>query len=196
MRPPPVPAGKEELTQAQLQPQRLRPPQVNTLPPVKSEQKPSQAPPPPSGLLATLVPKNNSQPSAVPKPRPDPPTRPPPPCPVNKPLLVTHFCLLIYACSFCLLLVDFVNCHFCPSSDVFQMQEKQQTKGPQVPAPALQRGRVALAPSAGQKPNWYFVLEHFKSELLLEINSSLCFFPPLVFVGPKSSGRCWGRPPI
>uniref|UniRef100_H3BZB9 ADAM metallopeptidase domain 19 n=1 Tax=Tetraodon nigroviridis TaxID=99883 RepID=H3BZB9_TETNG len=56
---------------------------VNTLPPVKSEQKPSQAPPPPSGLLATLVPKNNSQPSAVPKPRPDPPTRPPPPCPVN-----------------------------------------------------------------------------------------------------------------
>lgn len=100
VKPPPVPAGKDELARPQLQPvtttQRQTSSQVNTLPPVKSEKKQKQAPPPLSGFLASLVPKNNSQPSAVPKPRPDPPTRPPPPCPVNKTLLVTHFYLFIY----------------------------------------------------------------------------------------------------
>ncbi|XP_011609122.2 disintegrin and metalloproteinase domain-containing protein 19 [Takifugu rubripes] len=123
VKPPPVPPGKKDelvqpLTQPRTTPQRQTPPQVKALPSMKSEQAQKQAPPPPSGLLASRSPKNNSQPSTVPKPRPDPPNRPPPPCPVNKPLL-----------------------------------EKQQTKGPQVPASALQRGRVALAPSAGQKPN-------------------------------------------
>lgn len=121
--PPPVPAGKDELAQSQLQPltttQRQTSPQVNNLPPMKSEQKQKQAPPPPppSGFLASLVPKNKSQPSAVPKPRPDPPTRPPPPCPVNKALLVTHFYLFIY-----LFFVSFffniskVTCELCKMS--------------------------------------------------------------------------------
>uniref|UniRef100_A0A674N4F5 ADAM metallopeptidase domain 19 n=1 Tax=Takifugu rubripes TaxID=31033 RepID=A0A674N4F5_TAKRU len=81
----------QPLTQPRTTPQRQTPPQVKALPSMKSEQAQKQAPPPPSGLLASRSPKNNSQPSTVPKPRPDPPNRPPPPCPVNKPLLVMHF---------------------------------------------------------------------------------------------------------
>uniref|UniRef100_A0A674NQP3 ADAM metallopeptidase domain 19 n=1 Tax=Takifugu rubripes TaxID=31033 RepID=A0A674NQP3_TAKRU len=96
VKPPPVPPGKKDelvqpLTQPRTTPQRQTPPQVKALPSMKSEQAQKQAPPPPSGLLASRSPKNNSQPSTVPKPRPDPPNRPPPPCPVNKPLLVMHF---------------------------------------------------------------------------------------------------------
>lgn len=140
VRPPPVPAGKEEVTQAQLRPvttpQRQSSPQVNALPPVKSEQKPTQAPPPPSGLLSTLVPKNNSQPSAVPKPRPDPPTRPPPPCPVNKLLLVIHTYLpmhlffLSFFKFYTKHMVNFVNCLFVLSPDVFSNEGKTAKKRP------------------------------------------------------------------
>lgn len=122
VKPPPVPAGKGELAQPQLRPvtttQRQSSPQVKTLPPVKSEQKQKHARPPPLGFLASLGPKNNSQPSAVPKPRPDPPTRPPPPCPVNQPLLVTHFYSVIYLLFLSFFkdtryLVNSVKCHFC-----------------------------------------------------------------------------------
>lgn len=96
VKPPPVPPGKKDelvqpLTQSGTTPQRQSPHQVKAQPSMKSEQKQMKAPPPPSGLLDSLIPNNNPQPSTVPKPRPDPPNRPPPPCPVNKPLLVIHF---------------------------------------------------------------------------------------------------------
>uniref|UniRef100_A0A3Q0SEN1 ADAM metallopeptidase domain 19 n=1 Tax=Amphilophus citrinellus TaxID=61819 RepID=A0A3Q0SEN1_AMPCI len=60
-------------------------PQARTLP-VPVGQKPNHASPLPArpSPLCSLDPKNQSQPSAVPKHRPDPPKRPPPPCPVKK----------------------------------------------------------------------------------------------------------------
>ncbi|KAM9377908.1 disintegrin and metalloproteinase domain-containing protein 19 [Pholidichthys leucotaenia] len=54
--------------------------------PVPSPQdysRPNQASPP---TLPSLDHRNQPQPPALPKPRPNPPNRPPPPCPVNRPL--------------------------------------------------------------------------------------------------------------
>ncbi|XP_035525741.1 disintegrin and metalloproteinase domain-containing protein 19 [Morone saxatilis] len=130
VKPPPVPAyaaeQKQLMAPTEIQPvanstKRQYSPQAYASPPLKSDQRLNQAPPPPSGPppLPSLDTKSHSPHSAVPKPRPDPPNRPPPPCPVNKPFV-----------------------------------EQQQIKGLHVTTNALQRGKAALAPSAGQKkPN-------------------------------------------
>ncbi|XP_047440954.1 disintegrin and metalloproteinase domain-containing protein 19 [Mugil cephalus] len=98
VKPPPIPAyaagQREQRQQPQIQPvaspQKQNPPQDYTASPFKSAQltalrpKPTCPPhswPPP---LPSLDSKDRSQPSAIPKHRPDPPNRPPPPCPVKK----------------------------------------------------------------------------------------------------------------
>ncbi|XP_008277789.1 disintegrin and metalloproteinase domain-containing protein 19 isoform X2 [Stegastes partitus] len=118
VKPPPIPAyaaeQKEKTPPPAAPTQRQYSPQDYTPSPLKSAQA---SPPPPSG--PSLDSKNQPQPSAIPKHRPDPPSRPPPPCPVNRP-----------------------------------SGEQQHVKGLQVTANALQKGKAALAPSAGQKkPN-------------------------------------------
>uniref|UniRef100_A0A3Q0SEF3 ADAM metallopeptidase domain 19 n=1 Tax=Amphilophus citrinellus TaxID=61819 RepID=A0A3Q0SEF3_AMPCI len=82
---PPVPVFPAEQRKQTPQPQRGISPQARTLP-VPVGQKPNHASPLPArpSPLCSLDPKNQSQPSAVPKHRPDPPKRPPPPCPVKK----------------------------------------------------------------------------------------------------------------
>lgn len=105
VKPPPTPAYVVDQStgtpQCQIQPvavpQKLSSPHAYTAPtlptPKLTEQRRNQAPPPPSGPppLPSLENKSHSQPSAVPKARPDPPKRPPPPCPVNKPSVVNMF---------------------------------------------------------------------------------------------------------
>ncbi|XP_020782886.2 LOW QUALITY PROTEIN: disintegrin and metalloproteinase domain-containing protein 19 [Boleophthalmus pectinirostris] len=76
VKPPPVPAyvtDKPSLSQTKGDAQIS----------VKSTQKKTQAPRPPTGPPPSLLP--NPKPAALsgPKPRPDPPNRPPPPCPVT-----------------------------------------------------------------------------------------------------------------
>uniref|UniRef100_A0A8D3D090 ADAM metallopeptidase domain 19b n=1 Tax=Scophthalmus maximus TaxID=52904 RepID=A0A8D3D090_SCOMX len=97
---------KQQTPEPQVQPvsspERRCSPQARTPPPLRSALLPKQrqtwAPPPPAGPppLPSQDPKSRSRPSAVPKPRPDPPNRPPPPCPVNRPSVVTFFCVYFY----------------------------------------------------------------------------------------------------
>lgn len=156
VKPPPVPAyAAEQRPQIKpvASPQRQYSPQAYTPPPSKSaqltEQKRNRAPPLPSGPppLPSHVTKTHSQHSAVPKQRPDPPNRSPPPCPINKPPAVSHFCMILSKATgrFCFneLIVKCPTCH--------SMYEQLRTKGLQVTTNALQRGKAALAPSAGQK---------------------------------------------